>query len=84
MQLQIGTKLIIQEIEGVKEQINTSLKEHGNIEVVTSEPIDEIDLTGVQLLISLQQSSIIILKVSVEQNQLQDLQNLGFDLGFIN
>ncbi len=84
MQLQIGTKLTIQEIDAVKSEINSSLKKHGSLEVVTPEPINEIDLTGIQLLISLNQSNIIVLKISVEENQLQNLNDLGFDLGFIN
>ena len=85
MQLRLGTKLTIKEIESVKKEINEALKmEHGNLELITPEPIEEIDVTGIQLLLTLKQSTIILLKVSVQESQLEYLNSLGFDLEFIN
>lgn len=84
MQLQLGTKLTIQEIEAVKSEIDNAMQGESTLEVITAKPIEEIDLTGVQLLLALSQNKKIELKISVEENQLQDLKNMGFDLRFIN
>ena len=85
MKFELGTKLTIQQIEdcalGVREALGSK---NEKLEVITNEPIEEIDLSGIQFLLSLEKTKGVALQVEIEKELQEYLFGLGFKLSFIN